>query len=322
MKKTLSKIMRANVTSVILASIVIGFIFSVSSDGFLSNNNIINILKTSSVTIAIGLAQMVVLSVGQFNLALGAIGCFTAMTYAWLMQVVGLDPIIAVLCALVTGVILGAFQGIMVTKTGLNPFIVTLALDSVIKGLATIVFQGQLLNKLPDAAKAINKTDVFGIPTLFVISLVLVLVMEIYMNHTIFGRKLLATGESSKAALVGGLQPQRQIITAHVISGILCACAAILTVSRLGAAQLSVGADWMLMSTAAPVLGGTLLSGGKVSPIGTIFGAILLNMISYGLVMMNVNLYWAQFFMGVILVASFAVDYLRDRMAKSGKSHA
>lgn len=311
--------MRANMTSVILACIVIGFIFSVCSNGFLSQHNIVNILKASSVTIAIALAQMVVLSVGQFNLALGAIGCFTAMTYAWLMQIVGLSPVAAILGALVMGVALGFLQGILVTKTGLNPFIVTLALDSVFRGAATIIFQGLLLNQLPDEVKAINKTDVIGIPTLFLIALILVVIMEIYMNHTIFGRKLLATGESEKAALVGGLRPQRQMITAHTISGILAACAAIIAVSRLGAAQLSVGSDWMLMSTAAPVLGGTLLSGGKASPVGTIFGAILLNMINYGLVMMNVNLYWAQFFMGVILVASFAVDYLRERMAKRGR---
>ena len=320
MKKTLSKIMRANMTSVILACIVIGFIFSVSSSGFLSKHNVVNILKASSVTIAIGLAQMVVLSVGQFNLALGAIGCFTAMTYAWLMQIVGVNPIVAIIGALITGIALGFIQGILVTKTGLNPFIVTLALDSVFKGAATIIFQGLLLNKLPDEVKAINKTDVIGIPTLFLIALILVVIMEIYMNRTVFGRKLLATGESAKAALVGGLQPQRQTIIAHTISGILAACAAIIAVSRLGAAQLSVGSDWMLMSTAAPVLGGTLLSGGKASPVGTIFGAILLNMINFGLVMMNVNLYWAQFFMGVILVASFAVDYLRNRMAKRGRA--
>lgn len=319
MKKTLSKVMRANMTSVILACIVIGFIFSVCSNGFLSQHNIVNILKASSVTIAIALAQMVVLSVGQFNLALGAIGCFTAMTYAWLMQIVGLSPVAAILGALVMGVALGFLQGILVTKTGLNPFIVTLALDSVFRGAATIIFQGLLLNQLPDEVKAINKTDVIGIPTLFLIALIIVVIMEIYMNHMIFGRKLLATGESEKAALVGGLCPQRQMITAHTISGILAACAAIIAVSRLGAAQLSVGSDWMLMSTAAPVLGGTLLSGGKASPVGTIFGAILLNMINYGLVMMNVNLYWAQFFMGVILVASFAVDYLRERMAKRGR---
>ncbi len=319
MKRIISKMMRFNMTSVIIACLVIGLIFSFSTKGFLGAKNISNILKASSITIAIGLAQLSVLSVGQFNLALGSIGCISAMSYAWMMQVAEIQPPIAIVLTILIGLLFGFIQGIMVTKTGLNPFIVTLALSSVYKGLATVVFEGQLLNHIPDAVKMINKTAVIGIPTIFLISLILVVFMHIYMNCTIFGRKMLATGASQKAALIGGLQPQTQIIKAHCISGILCGCAAILAVSRLGAAQLSVGNDWMIMSFAAPVLGGTLLSGGRVSPIGTIFGAILLNMISAGLVMMNINLYWSQTFMGAILIASFVVDYLRERLVVRGK---
>lgn len=320
MKKAISKIMRNSMTSVILACLVIGLIFSIAAEGFLSSFNIINILRTASVTIAIGLAQLSVLSVGQFNLALGSVGCMSAMAYAYLLQVAGVHPVIAIIAAIAMGFLLGWIQGILVTKTGLNPFVVTLALQSIYKGAATVIFEGYLLNELPSAVKEINKINVLGIPLLFIIAIVLVVIMHIYMNKTTFGRKLLETGESEKTALIAGLRPQRQIIIAHSVSGILAGCAAVIAVSRLGAAQLSLGSDWMLMSFAAPVLGGTLLSGGKVSPIGTIFGAILLNMISYGLVMMEVNLYWSQTFMGVILVASFAVDFLRQRTAVKSKA--
>ena len=310
--------MRANITSIILACAVIAVIFSLLAQGFSSRYNVINMAKAASLTIVIGLGQLAVLSVGQFNLALGAMGCMAAMTYAWSIQMAGISPLLAVLIALAIGGALGFLQGMMVTKTKLNPFVVTLALSSVYKGAATVLFKGQMLNDLPASVKAINKTYLVGIPTLFVLSLGLVLVMQVFMNVTIYGRRLLATGESPRSALISGLRPQRQINIAHLLSGLLAASAAIIAVSRLGAAQLSVGNDWMLMSFAAPVLGGTMLSGGRVSPIGTIFGAILLNMISYGLVMMNVNLYWSQTFMGVILVASFAVNYLRQRMALKG----
>jgi len=319
MKKRIRMLLRQDMTSVIVATVIIAAILSFTAKGFTSQTNITSILKASSVTIAVGLAQLVVLSVGQFNLALGSIGCLSSMTSAWLMQEAGAPVGLALVVAFAVGLGLGWLQGLLVAKSGINPFVVTLALSSVYLGVATIVFQGLLLNRIPDSVKAINKTSVIGIPVLFLIAIALVAVMYILMNKTYFGRRLLATGESKKAALVSGIKPKRQIMAAHTISGVLAAAAGVLSMSRLGAAQLTLGADWMLISFAAPVLGGTLLSGGRVSVLGTIFGALLLSMINTGLVLLHVNQYWTQTFLGTILVSAFALDALRQRLVAKGR---
>ncbi|MDD5017306.1 MAG: ABC transporter permease [Eubacteriales bacterium] len=317
--KQKKKLFKNDMTSIIFASVVVIIILSFAAKGFTSESNINSILKATSITIAVGMAQLVVLSVGQFNLALGSIACLSAMTSAWLMQEAGVAVIPALLMAILIGIALGWVQGLLVAKSRINPFVVTLALSSVYLGIATIVFQGLLLNRISVSVKAINKASLLGIPVLFLIALAIVAVMYVFMNRTYFGRRLLSTGESKKAALVSGIKPKFQIITAHTISGTLSAIAGILAMSRLGAAQLTLGSDWLLMSFAAPVLGGTLLSGGRVSVVGTIFGALLLNMINTGLVLLHVNMYWTQTFLGAVLIAAFAIDSLRQRLLAKGR---
>jgi ribose transport system permease protein len=319
LRNILRRLFKHNIASVVLAIIVLSIIFTTFTDSFASGINLSNLMKTCAVTIAVGLAQLCVLSVGQFNLALGSIGCMTAMTFGWCVQEVGMFTGAAVGVTVATGFGMGFFQGLLIVKTKMNPFIVTLALSSIYLGLATAIFKGSLLNRMPQSLLDLNIKQVAGIPVLFLLSLVLIAVMFIVMNKLRIGRCLLATGASERAALIAGMRPQRQLLIAHSMSGLLAAIAGLLTLSRLGAAQLTLGSEWMLISFAAPVLGGTLLSGGKVSVVGTLFGAALLSIINNGLILIRVNMYWTQVFLGSILVISFAVDYMRGQLFLKGE---
>lgn len=318
MEKIFKKIMRQSITSVILAIGLLLLIFGFGAKGFASYVNISNILKATSVITVAGLAQMCVLGVGQFNLAVGAMGCLSSMVFAWSMQILGLPVTASVVIGIGAGALLGFSEGILVSKTTLNPFIVTLALNSIFLGIATVVFKNVLLNQIPDSVKQLNRFAVLKIPLILILAVVISAAMYIFMKKTVCGRKLLAAGESKKAAEIAGLKPRRQFLIAHTLSGLLAAIAGIMTVSRMGAAQLTVGDDWMMMSFAAPVLGGTLLSGGKVAPLGTILGALLLNVVNYGLLLMNVNMYWSQAILGLVLIAAFALDYMHERAVVKG----
>ena len=319
MQAFFKKIFKLDMIGVIIALVIISVILSITAKGFTSPINIDSILKVSSITIIVGLAQLSVLSVGQFNLALGSIGCCSAMAGMYLIQEMGIPIIPAQLIGMLTGFILGWFQGMLVAKSGINPFVVTLALSSIYLGTATVIFRNLVLNQVPVEIKQVNKISLLGIPLLLVIALFLVFIMFIIMNKLYVGRQMLATGESKSAANIAGIKTAKQIVIAHSISAILAAIAGLLTVTRLGSAQLSLGSDWMLMSFAAPVLGGTLLSGGKVSVIGTIFGAVLLNVINAGLVLLDVSFYWTQTFLGVILVLAFGLDRVRQTLLARGR---
>lgn len=311
-KGILKSLLRQEVIGIILVVVLISAILSVTAPGFNSFFNLNSLSRTVSITIIVGLSQLFVLSIGQFNLALGSMGLLSGLFTAVLLQDYQVPVLLAIIIGLIIGAAAGGIQGWIITKTGINPFIVTLVLVSIYSGIATAISRGSVYTQQPDIFRAIGSTNLaLWIPALLLISIIVALILYVVFNRTAFGRQVLATGENEKAAAFAGISTMYIIILAHTFSGLLAGTAGILEVARLGSATLTIGSDWLLISFAAPILGGTLLSGGKVSVVGTIFGAILMSIIVNGLFMLDVSHYWFQTFLGIILLGSYAVDKLR-----------
>lgn len=306
--------------SVILPLVILVLIFSITTKGFLSGYNLGALGRGIGVTIIVGLAQLCVLAIGDFNLALGSMACFSAITTCSLMEVFGVDVVTAVLAGIAIGTLLGSFEGFLITKTGINPFIITLTLSSIYLGLAIGLTKAALYQNLPDTFKAAGKISVFGIPLLLIIGLAIAAVLYFVMNKTLIGRQLLAVGANKRAANFSGIKVNKIIISAHTLSGLMAGIAGIMMAAKLGVGQSSIGLDWMTISFAAPVLGGTLLSGGKVNIIGTVFGAALMHIISNGLIMINISQYWFQTFMGLVLLGAYEIDRMRTKTLASQKA--
>lgn len=134
------------------------------------------------------------------------------------------------------------------------------------------------------------------------------------MYRTYLGRQLLAVGANPRSAEFAGINTKKVILIAHIISGLLAGIAGVLLSTRLGSAQILIGSDWMLVSFAAPVLGGSILAGGKVSVVGTIFGAFFMSMIINGALLINFSYYWFQTLIGLILIVAFTIDRMRLAM--------
>ena len=213
------------------------------------------------------------------------------------------------------GLFCGFLQGYLIVKTGINPFIITLSFASLFLGFTIGITKGTIYHALPDAFKAIGKINILKVPLLFIIAISIGVILYFIMKKSLLGRQLLVIGDNPRAANFSGIRVDRRIIIAHMLSGLLAAIAGILQASRLGVGQSSIGADWMVISFAAPVLGGTLLSGGKVNIIGTLFGAILMSIIVNGLIMVNISQYWFQTFIGIILLIAFEIDRIRRSVA-------
>lgn len=305
--------------SVLVPIFIFGILLSTTAEGFLSSYNLQSLGRIVGITTIVGFAQLLVLSIGHFNIALGSMASFAGMSTSALMEVYGVNVWIAIITGIIIGTALGYIQGFLIVKTGINPFIITLSLTSIYLGFTIGITRGVLFQKLPAAFKLIGKMNLFGIPLLFLISLVTAIILYIVMHKTILGRQLLATGANPRAAGISGIEVNKITVLAHTISGTLAGIAGILQVSRMGVGQASVGADWMLISFAAPVLGGTILSGGKVNVIGTIFGAILMSIITNGLILINISQYWFQAFMGLILLGAFEIDRIRVSLLASQK---
>ncbi len=310
-KDFLIKIARNDLAGITFATILMCLILIFFTNGFLTAYNLDSLIKDISIFTIVGMAQMVTLAVGQFNLAVGAIGGCVGMIFGTLVELMGMPYWVAMIISLAAGYIFGYFQGFLIVKTKINAFIITLALVNVYHGLNMTFTENRFYRNIPDSFKAISKGNLGGVPILLILVIITMFIIWILFNKIVVGRRILASGVNVKAADFAGINSGGTIRLAHGISGMLAGFAAILTISKLGAAQTSIGTTWTLISFAAPILGGTLLSGGKVSIVGTFLGAALMTLITNALVMFGVNAYWFQAFTGGILLLAFAINKIR-----------
>jgi ribose transport system permease protein len=291
--------------------VALWLVFGSIADGFRGSFNEFTLGRDIAIFSVIGLAQMVVLATGGMNLAVGAIGGISAITAGWLMQSVGFSTIPAIVVGLIVGTFLGGFNGWLVVRTGMSSFIVTLAMASVDTGALTIITQSQSYDSLNNDFLTFGQSSVLNISPLVFIMLAITVALFFLFRNTELGRWLLAVGANPRAAELSGVPVKRTILIAHALSGLLAATAGIMLAARLSSAVQSIGSDWTLPSFLAPVLGGTILSGGVVSPFGTLLGGVLVQSITNGLQLLQVNSFWVQLFEGVVLLLAVSVDRLR-----------
>lgn len=321
--KKVKQLLQADLSSVIVPIIVIFTILAATSEGFLSSYNMYSVFQSVPIFVIVGLAQMVVLSLGQMNLAVGSIGVLSSVVFGFAMQNWGLPAAVCIMAACGAGLIQGFLQGILITKSGINPFIISLALLSLYKGLALVITSGQPFSQLSEEFKSFGNIKILNLfPATIFIAVLVSVIMFVIIRYRKLGKKLLACGSNGVAAVYSGVNFDKTVIAGHCLSGVLCAAAAILQVSRFGSVQLSIGDDWMLTSFVVPVLGGTLLSGGKVNVVGTFLGGFLMVLINNAIVLWGVSSYATNAAVGIILLLAYEVDRMRKKMMTSQAENA
>jgi ribose transport system permease protein len=301
-----------------LAAIVILFWIGFASlaPGFVSSFNLFAISRSLAIDIVIGFSTMVVLATGGMNLAIGSIGVCAVMLTGYLMQVLGAPVPLALAAGLALGALLGWMNGFAIVRSGVNAFIITLASASLFMGGMLILTKAVIFNGVPSEIAAFGRMRWSFVSPLLLIALAVGAALIVLFRFTVLGREILAAGANARAAELSGVPVGRVIIIAHTLSGLLAASAGMMLMTRLGAAMPSVGQDWLLPSFLAPVLGGTLLSGGAVSIIGTMLGALLVASIRSGLLILQVGNFWLQLFLGLILLFAVMLDRYRSVYAE------
>jgi ribose transport system permease protein len=317
-KYDLSSLIIESSFGIILVVLIFSIFMTFFTDSFLTTTNFFAISRAFSLWIVVGFAQMATLVIGQMNISVGAIGGLSAVTVGYLFQFTELPIWIVVLVGLLVGMACGSVNGIIITKTGINAFVVTLGTFSVFTGMIYGLTHSLPFSKIPTAFTFIGKTKVLEtIPLLLFVMLAIAMLLYILFNHTIFGRRILATGGNEEAAILSGINTKNIILITHMLSGLLAGLGGILFVARLGAAHPTIGQNWLLMSFAIPIIGGTSLQGGKTSITGVIFGGILMTLISNGLVLLQVDIFWEEFFLGIVLLTAVGVDRVRTVYTES-----
>jgi ribose transport system permease protein len=294
-----------------LAILIGAAVLAMLSPNFLTEFNLYVMLRSFCVGLLVGFAQMVTLGVGQMNIAVGALGGLVAIAFGGMMEKFGLPIIVAVPLALVIGAAGGLVNGLLTVRTGINGFIITLATASAFTGINLGITESIPFYKMPAALVAFGERHVGIFPYLLVAPLIVAAALGLFFARTVRGRQLLAFGGNAQAAELSGISREKVVVLAHVLSGTLAAIAAVLAVAQLGSAQPTIGADWLLLSFAAPIIGGAALTGGYISVLGTMFAVILIALIENGLVLAKVDPYWVQFLLGALILAAVGLNRWR-----------
>jgi ribose transport system permease protein len=304
----------------VLAVVVVGAF----NPSFLSPLNIQVLLLAISINALIAFSQMIIIAVGQMNLSVGAIGGLAAISFAGMMQVWGLPAPVAAVLALLIGLGAGVVNGVFIAWTGISAFVITLASLSMFKGINLGITQAQPFYDIPDAVKAFGNTTFIDPLPWLVLPMVLVSVgLWFLLNRQALGRFILAVGGNSHAAELSGISVGFTVVAAHAISGLLAALAGILLVARLQIGQPTIGDDWLILSFAAPVIGGAVLSGGHVSVSATLLGVVIVAIITQALVLFNIDPFLVQVVLGVLILWAVGINRLRElRLRKAAAAGA
>lgn len=271
------------------------------SSSFYQMTNIMNVLRQISNNCIIAVGMTFVILTGGIDLAVGSIVALTAVIVA---SVQSTGPVASVLIGLSVGTICGIISGLIIVFRKLQPFIVTLAMMTITRGLAFIYSGGQPILGVSDGFAAIAKSYLGPIPFPAIYMVIIVAIAYFLLRFTYFGRSFYAIGGNEEAAILSGTRVGLYKTVAYAISGFLASLSAILVVSRVTVGEPIVGQGWELDAIAAVVIGGTSMSGGVGSVLGTLIGALILGVLSNVFNLLDVSAYAQNVVKGIIILAA------------------
>jgi ribose transport system permease protein len=293
----------------ILAIIIVGAL----SPSFLTGFNIQVLLLAVAVNALVAYSQMIIIAIGQMNLSVGAIGGLAAISFAGMMEVWHLPIPLAGFLALLIGLGAGIINGALISVTGISAFVITLASLSIYKGINLGITQAQPFYGVPTLVKHLGNGTFLGpLPWLVIPTALVGFGLWYLLNRLSIGRCILAVGGNQHAAVLSGISVRSTVITAHAISGFVAALAGILLTARLQIGQPTIGEDWLILSFAAPVIGGAIMTGGHVSVGATTFGVVIVAIITEALVLFNIDPFLVQVVLGGLILWAVGINRLRE----------
>ena len=296
---------------------------SLLSDKFLTSENGWNILRQISVNLCLSIGMTLIILAAGIDLSVGAILALSGAVAAGLLKNgVVLSPLavqlqFTVFGAIVAGLLVGAaagwFNGLAITRFRLPPFVATLGMFSIARGLTMLWTGGFPITGLGSEFGFLGTGVFLGIPMPVWISGTLVGVFVVLTRKTRFGRYIYAVGGNERAALLTGLPVDRIKLGVYTLGGLLAGAAGLIVTARLDSAQPNAGLGYELDSIAAVVIGGTSLSGGRGSVLGTVLGCLIIGVLNNGLFLLDVSPFWQQVVKGVVILAAVAIDKMSSR---------
>ncbi len=300
---------------IIIAILTMMIIFTIINPIYLSTDNLIDIIKQSTINGLLAIGITLVIITAGIDLSVGSIFAIVIVSVGKILNA-GVNPIIAVTIGLIIGFLLGVINGILITKLEIQPFIVTLGTMSAYRGISYIITGGWPVLDISENFRIMFDGDFLGIiPVSVIILLLTALIIFILLKYTKFGSYIYALGSNEEATLLSGVNVNFNKTIAYGLCGVTAALSGVVLLARLGTGEPTAGIGYELNAIAAAAVGGASLSGGRGTVQGTLLGTILLSALRVGLIVVGVDSFWQYIATGVIIVIAASFETINKRIA-------
>ena len=301
-----------------LALLAMVAFFAALAPQFTTPENIANILTQITINLILATGMTFAILIGGIDLSVGAVMALCAVVAGTVLKFDALSEPAAIglgiLASLVTGMICGGLNGFISSFWGVPSFIVTLGMLNVARGAALEVTNARTIYDFPDSFTTFGTESVLGVPVIFLLALLLLGIGWVVLTQTVFGRMIYAIGNNEEAVRLSGHRPFVTKLLAFTVTGLCVGIAAVVYMARLTIANPILGIGFELNAIAAVIIGGTSLSGGRGSLVGTLLGAVIIGVLANGLILMGVTDFIRQIVTGLVIILAVVLDSYRGRL--------
>jgi len=303
--------------SLLIIIALLFIILSITTDTFLKADNLFNIIKQVSIGVVIACGMTFIMGSGGIDLSIANNMCVCSVISALCMYQFHFPVFLACLVSLALGALIGAFNGVIITQLGLAPFIVTMATQNICNGIGLVITKGYPVTLEKNFVYTLGQSSIAalgGFPYLGLCIPICVVIAWFVISKTVIGSRIKATGGNAVAAQLSGINTVKIRILAYIIGGLFAGFAGIMLTGRLNAGNPSGYGTYGMDAIAATIVGGTSMAGGGGNIFGTFMGAILMQTLRNGLVLLQVSMYWQTIVIGILLIAICSLDTFTQKI--------
>lgn len=310
------RMVKSSSFNIFLILLVMCTIMYIVSEPFRSINNLLSVARNFSAYAITGIGVSMVIITGGIDLSLGSMFGFSGVIACMGMVNLGLGVFPSILLGLLAGATLGFFNGMLVIKAKLPPFIATLGTLSIARSLCYILTEGYPVTGVKRGFLFLGQGYIAGIPTPIWFMVIVAIIFAIFLNMTVTGRRIYALGGNEEATRISGINTNVLKLIVYTLCGLLSGFAGIITASKLGIGQPTAGQGYELDAIAAVVIGGASLAGGAGTVVGTILGAAIMGVLRNALVLLSIKSHWQMFIIGWVIIIAVTADQLKKSRGK------
>lgn len=309
---SISRVIKQN-AGILVAFLALTIFLSIFADNFLSWANIVNLMRSVSTNAMLAIGVMLSIMLAGIDLTCGALVALSGVVVVLSMSQFGIPLPVALLIGMIIGLVVGLANGVVIAYTGIHPFVVTLAMQSICRGAAYLVAGGQPVTIRSPLFTALGNGYLGPIPLPVIYMIVLFILLYLLLNKTRLGRHIYALGGNPTAAKYSGIDVNKVKIFVWTVSGFLASFAGVVLASRMSSGQPTAGVGYETDAIAAAVIGGTSMYGGVGRTSGVFIGVLIIGMISNGLNLMHVNSFWQYVIKGIIIIVAVYFDMRKNK---------